>query len=69
MPYTTQGFMTQEDLAEVRADLDLDLCGCCEDDAPAQGRHWVQIPDDPEYVCVDCEHQESDHVTGRPVHG
>lgn len=30
MPYTTQGFMTAADIAEVRADMDLDLCGCCE---------------------------------------
>ena len=31
--YTTHGLMTGADMAEIRADYDLDLCGCCESGA------------------------------------
>lgn len=30
MYYTTQGAMTADDIAEIRRDMDLDICGCCE---------------------------------------
>lgn len=50
MPYTTQGYMTAQDVAEVRADMDLDLCGCCE------GGDFIQDPDAPDGVCDHCAH-------------
>lgn len=54
MPYTTQGYMTAADIAEVRADMDLDLCGCCE----AGG--FDEDPDDEEN-CRECDHEDGQH--------
>ncbi|HEY9250892.1 MAG TPA: hypothetical protein VIO38_17245 [Rariglobus sp.] len=49
MPYTTHGYMTAADLAEVRADYDLDLCPCCEADG-------CVLADDDD-VCANCLHE------------
>lgn len=46
MTYTTHGYMTAADLADMRDLYDLDLCACCES-GPAPGH------DEDDY-CVDC---------------
>jgi hypothetical protein len=57
MPYTTHGYMTAADLAEVRADYDLDLCSCCEAGAfePLDG-----TPNSP--WCENCDHSPGSHA-------
>ena len=55
MPYTTQGYMTAADVAEVRADMDLDLCGCCESEGV------VTDLEDGER-CPTCDHYAEQHA-------
>ena len=55
MYYTTQGLMTAEDVAEIRRDMDLDLCPCCESGG------FDGDPDDEEN-CRECDHGEDAHV-------
>lgn len=54
MYYTTQGLMTAADVAEIRRDMDLDLCGCCE--------AGTALDADPEeFECDDCSHEYDEH--------
>lgn len=55
MYYTTQGLMTADDIAEVRRDMDLDLCGCCES-GPAED------VDEETGECLECQCPEEDHA-------
>lgn len=49
MTYTTHGYMTAADLADMRDLYDLDLCACCEGDQETVRRD--------EYgQCRDCDH-------------
>jgi hypothetical protein len=57
MPYTTHGLMTAADLAEVRADYDLDLCSCCEGGGFNPGE-----PGDFEDGCATCGHGSDRHA-------
>lgn len=57
MYYTSHGLMTAEDMAEVRADYDLDLCTCCENGDFDQGG-----PDGDSWWCRNCEDDLTNHA-------
>jgi hypothetical protein len=49
--YTSQGAMTAADMDEIRRDMDLDLCTCCERDG-----YEEHVRRDQYGVCRDCGH-------------
>ena len=53
--YTTHGLMTAADMAEIRADYDLDLCPCCES---GDGAYEDEETDG----CAECGHEAESHA-------
>lgn len=54
MPYTAQGYMTAEDLEDIRRNMDLYLCACCELYPTAYDPGMTG-------TCIDCGHDHEQY--------